>query len=220
MGDKCIMPKPASAVLASLRAERVIALIRADGPAALLDCSRALSAGGLNCIELTMTTPGAIEMTRSLTRQLPHVVVGLGTVLDADTACAGIAAGAQFIVTPSVRPEVIKACRDIGVPVLCGALTPTEIYSAWEQGADVVKIFPAEFFGPAYLRSIKAPFPQIELLPTGGVTPATLGDFLRAGAFATAAGSALVSAAALKSGDWAAITERAREFAAAAKQAL
>lgn len=220
MRDKWTMPRPASAVLASLRAERVIALIRADGPAALLACSGALSAGGLNCIELTMTTPGAIEMTERVSRELPHVVVGLGTVLDADTACAGISAGAQFIVTPAVRPEVIRACRDIGVPVLCGALTPTEIYSAWEQGADVVKIFPAEFFGPAYLRSIKGPFPQIELLPTGGVTPETLGDFLRAGAFAAAAGSSLVSAAALKSGDWAAVTERARQFAAAAKRAL
>lgn len=211
------MPKPASDVLASIRAEKVIALIRANDQAGLLACAKALSAGGLNCIELTMTTPGAIEMTEKTSKELPHVVVGLGTVLDADTACAGISAGAQFIVTPTVRPEVVKVCREIGVPVLCGALTPTEIYSAWELGADVVKIFPAEFFGPTYLRSIKAPFPQIELLPTGGVTPETLGDFLRAGAFAAAAGSALVSAAALKSGDWAAITARARQFAAAAR---
>ena len=218
--DKGPMPKPASEVLASIRAEKVIALIRADGPASLLDCARALSAGGLNCIELTMTTPGAIDMAQTLCRELPQIVTGLGTVLDADTACAGIAAGAQFIVTPIVRPEVVKACRDIGVPVLCGALTPTEIYSAWEQGADVVKVFPAEFFGPAYLRSLKGPFPQIDLLPTGGVTPETLGDFLRAGAFATAAGSALVSGAALKAGDWAAITARARQFAAAAARAL
>jgi len=146
-------------------------------------------------------------------------MLGLGTVLDADTASAGIAAGAQFIVTPIVRPEVIKVCRDTGAPVLCGALTPTEIYAAWEQGADVVKIFPAEFFGPAYIKSIKAPFPQVELLPTGGVTPETVGDFLRAGAFATAAGSALVSAAALKARDWAAITARARQFVAATRAA-
>ncbi|HXQ81777.1 MAG TPA: bifunctional 4-hydroxy-2-oxoglutarate aldolase/2-dehydro-3-deoxy-phosphogluconate aldolase [Opitutaceae bacterium] len=213
------MAKSASAVLAAIRAQAVIALIRADGPANLLGCAKALSAGGLNCIELTMTTPGAIDMLAEVSRELPQIMLGLGTVLDADTASAGIAAGAQFIVTPIVRPEVIKVCRDTGAPVLCGALTPTEIYAAWEQGADVVKIFPAEFFGPAYIKSIKAPFPQVELLPTGGVTPETVGDFLRAGAFATAAGSALVSAAALKARDWAAITARARQFVAATRAA-
>ena len=159
-------------------------------------------------------------MVAKVSRELPHIMLGLGTVLDADTACAGIAAGAQFIVTPAVRPEVIKVCRDTGAPVLCGALTPTEIYAAWEDGANVVKIFPSEFFGPAYIKSIKGPFPQIELLPTGGVTPETVGDFLKAGAFAAAAGSALVSAAALKAGDWAAITARARQFAAAVRAAL
>ncbi|HMD61742.1 MAG TPA: 2-dehydro-3-deoxyphosphogluconate aldolase, partial [Opitutaceae bacterium] len=106
------MPKSASDVLRALRDEKIIALIRADGPASLLECAKALSAGGLSCIELTMTTPGAIEMTARVSREMPHIVPGLGTVLDADTACAGIAAGAQFIVTPTVRPEVIKVCRD------------------------------------------------------------------------------------------------------------
>jgi len=213
------MPKKAAEVLEALRADKVIALIRADSSESLLECAKALSAGGLNCIELTMTTPGAVEMTARVARELPHIVLGLGTVLDAATARAGIAAGAQFIVTPAVRPEVIKACRESSVPVLCGALTPTEIHAAWELGADVVKVFPAEFFGPAYIKSIKAPFPRIELLPTGGVTPETVGDFLRAGSFATAAGSALVSAGALKARDWAAITSRARQFVAAASAA-
>lgn len=206
-------------VLARLKAEKVIALIRADSPASLLDCARALSAGGLNCIELTMTTPGAIELCAQVARELPQVLLGLGTVLDADTARRGIAAGAKFIVTPAVRPEVIMACRVTGVPILGGALTPTEIYNSWELGVDVVKIFPAEFFGPAYIKSIRAPFPKIELMPTGGVTPETVGEFLKNGAFATAAGSALVSPAALKSGDWAAITARAKQFVAAANQA-
>jgi len=213
------MSTSAEGVLESIRAEKVIALIRADGSDSLLECAAALCAGGLNCLELTMTTPGALEMTARVARELPHLVLGLGTVLDADTARAGIEAGARFIVTPAVRPEVIGVCRELGVPVLCGALTPTEIYSAWEQGADVVKIFPAEFFGAPYIKSIKAPFPRIELLPTGGVTPETLGDFLRAGAFATAAGSALVSPAALRARDWAAISARARVFVAAAKAA-
>jgi 2-dehydro-3-deoxyphosphogluconate aldolase/(4S)-4-hydroxy-2-oxoglutarate aldolase len=206
-------------VLARLKSEKVIALIRADSSASLLDCARALSAGGLNCIELTMTTPNAIECCAQVAKELPQVLLGLGTVLDADTARKGIAAGAKFIVTPCVRPAVIAACQEAGVPVLGGALTPTEVYTSWELGVDVVKIFPAEFFGPAYIKSVKAPFPKIQVMPTGGVTPETVGEFLKAGAFATAAGSALVAAAALKAGDWAAITARARQFVAAANQA-
>ena len=207
-----------SDILARLKSDKVIALIRADSSASLLDCARALSAAGLNCIELTMTTPNALELCAQVAKELPQVLLGLGTVLDADTARRGIAAGAKFIVTPAVRPEVIKACNAAGVPVLSGALTPTEACNAWDAGADVIKIFPAEFFGPAYIKSLKAPFPQMEFLPTGGVTPETVGDFLKAGAFATAAGSALVAPAALKAGDWAAITARARQFVAAANK--
>lgn len=206
-------------ILHRIKSEKVIALIRADSPASLLECARALSAGGLNCIELTMTTPGAIELCAQVSRELPDVLLGLGTVLDADTARKGIAAGAKFIVTPCLRPTVIAVCREAGVPILSGALTPTEAYHAHELGADVIKVFPAEFFGPAYIKSLKAPFPQIEFMPTGGVTPETVGDFLKAGAFATAAGSALVAAAALKAGDWPAITARAKQFVAAANAA-
>lgn len=205
-------------ILQRLRAQKVIALIRADSADNLIGCARALAAGGLGAIELTMTTPGAIEMCARVARELPDVLLGLGTVLDADTAKRGLAAGAKFIVTPAVRPEVIRACNAAGVPILSGALTPTEACTAWDAGADVIKIFPAEFFGPAYIKSLKAPFPKMEFLPTGGVTPETVGDFLKAGAFATAAGSALVAPAALKSGDWAAITNRAREFVAAANK--
>ena len=206
-------------VLNRIKSEKVIALIRADGPDSLLECARALSAGGLNCIELTMTTPGAIELCAKVSKELPQVLLGLGTVLDADTARKGIAAGAKFIVTPAVRPEVIKACKEAGVPILGGSLTPTEVYTSWELGVDVIKIFPAEYFGPAYIKSIKAPFPKIELMPTGGVTPETVGEFLKNGAFATAAGSALVNPTALKNKDWAAITARAKEFVAAAAKA-
>jgi 2-dehydro-3-deoxyphosphogluconate aldolase/(4S)-4-hydroxy-2-oxoglutarate aldolase len=205
-------------VLNRIKSEKVIALIRADGPDSLLECARALSAGGLNCLELTMTTPGALELCAKVSKELPQVLLGLGTVLDAETARKGIAAGAKFIVTPAVRPEVIKACNEAGVPVLGGSLTPTEVYTSWELGADVIKIFPAEFFGPAYIKSMKGPFPKIEIMPTGGVTPETVGEFLKNGAFATAAGSALVSPAALKNKDWAAITARAKEFVAAANK--
>jgi 2-dehydro-3-deoxyphosphogluconate aldolase/(4S)-4-hydroxy-2-oxoglutarate aldolase len=206
-------------VLQRIKGGKVIALIRAESPASLVECARALAAGGLSCIELTMTTPGAVDLCAQVAREMPGVLLGLGTVLDAETARAGIAAGARFIVTPALRPTVIAACQAAGVPVLSGALTPTEVYNAWELGADVIKIFPAEFFGPAYIRSLKAPFPQIKFLPTGGVTPETVGDFLRAGAFATAAGSALVSPSALKSGNWPAITARAAQYVAAARAA-
>lgn len=208
-----------SDALSKIKTERVVALIRADSSDGLLDCARALAAGGLTSIELTMTTPGAIRMLEKATAELPEFLFGLGTVLDAETARAGILAGARFIVTPAVRPEVVQIARRYGVPVLCGALTPTEIIQAWEAGADAVKVFPAEFFGPAYIKSVKAPLPHIELVPTGGVTSDNVGEFLKAGAMATAAGSSLVDAKALKERNWGAITAKARAFAEAVSRA-
>lgn len=200
------------AVLQKLKTEKVVAIIRADSPDGLLDCAKALAAGGLTSIELTMTTPGAIKMLERATAEMPDFVWGLGTVLDTETARAGILAGASFIVTPALRPDVIELCRRYTVPVFAGALTPTEIIAAWEAGTDAVKVFPAEFFGPAYIKSVKAPFPQIEVVPTGGVSPTTIGDFIKAGAFAAAAGSALVDNKALKEKNWAAITANAQAF--------
>jgi 2-dehydro-3-deoxyphosphogluconate aldolase/(4S)-4-hydroxy-2-oxoglutarate aldolase len=203
------------AVLQKIRTEKVIGLIRADSSDGLLDCARALAAGGLTSIELTMTTPGAIRMLEKATAELPDFLFGLGTVLDAETARAGILAGAKFIVTPAVRLDVIETCKRYSVPIMCGALTPTEILTVWEAGADAVKIFPAEFFGPAYIKSIKGPLPQIELVPTGGVNEINVGEFLRAGAYATAAGSSLIEAKAFKEKNWAAITAKAKAFTAA-----
>lgn len=202
--------------LQRIKSEKVIALIRADGPDHLLECAQALSAGGIRIIELTMTTPDAIEVLATVSRELPEVMFGLGTVLDEATVAKGLSAGAHFIVTPAVKPDIIAACKRLQVPILAGALTPTEVAHAWDLGADVIKIFPAEFFGPAYIRSLKGPFPGIKFLPTGGVTPGTLGAYLKAGAFAAAAGSALVSPGSLKARDWPAITARAREFTEAA----
>lgn len=200
------------AILSKLRDEKVIALIRADNPDGLLDCAKALADGGLTSIELTMTTPGAIRILEKATAALPDFLFGLGTVLDAETARMGILAGARFIVTPALRPDVITLCQRYSVPLFCGALTPTEVITAWESGADAAKIFPAEFFGPAYIKSLKAPFPQVEMVPTGGVNPDNVGDFIKAGAFATAAGSSLVEAKALKEKNWAAITAKAQAF--------
>lgn len=201
-----------AAVLQKLSTEKVLALIRADGPDGLLDCARALAEGGLTSIELTMTTPGAIRILEKATAELPDFLFGLGTVLDAETARVGILAGARFIVTPALRPEVITMCKRYSIPVFSGALTPTEVINAWECGADAAKIFPAEFFGPAYIKSLKAPLPQVELVPTGGVTAENVGEFIKAGAFATAAGSSLVDAKSFKDRNWAAITAKARAF--------
>jgi 2-dehydro-3-deoxyphosphogluconate aldolase/(4S)-4-hydroxy-2-oxoglutarate aldolase len=202
------------AILAKIKAEKVIALIRADSSDGLLDCARALAAGGLTSIELTMTTPGAIAMIKLACHELPDFIFGLGTVLDANTAREGIEAGAKFIVTPGFRPDVIAHCRSVGVPIFSGALTPTEIINTWDAGADAVKIFPAEFFGPAYIKSIKGPLPHIPLVPTGGVNAENVGEFLKAGAYATAAGSSLVEAKALKEKNWAAVTAKAKAFVA------
>ncbi len=203
------------AILAKFKAEKVIALIRADSPDGLLDCARALAAGGLTSIELTMTTPGAIRMLEKATAELPDFLFGLGTVLDAETARAGILAGAKFVVTPGVRLDVIEMCQRYRVPIFCGAFTPTEIITVAEAGADAAKIFPAEFFGPNYIKSVKAPLPHVEMVPTGGVNENNVGDFLKAGAFAVAAGSSLVDGKAFKEKNWAAITAKAKAFAAA-----
>lgn len=203
------------AILSKLKQQKVVAIIRAESSDGLLDCAKALAEGGLTSIELTMTTPGAIPMIEKVSAQFPDFIFGLGTVLDTETARAGILAGAKFIVTPALKPEVITLCRRYGIPVFPGALTPTEILTAWEAGADAVKVFPAEFFGPSYLKAVKAPLPQIEMIPTGGVTPETIGEFLKAGAVAAAAGSALVDAKSLKEKNWAAITGKAKAFVAA-----
>jgi 2-dehydro-3-deoxyphosphogluconate aldolase/(4S)-4-hydroxy-2-oxoglutarate aldolase len=203
------------AILAKFKAEKVIALIRAESPDGLLDCAKALAAGGLTSIELTMTTPGAIRMLEKATAELPDFLFGLGTVLDAETARAGILAGAKFVVTPGVRLDVIETCKRYSVPIFCGAFTPTEIITVWEAGADAAKIFPAEFFGPNYIKSVKAPLPQVEMVPTGGVNETNVGDFIKAGAFAVAAGSSLVDGKAFKERNWGAITAKAKAFAAA-----
>lgn len=200
-------------ILKKLHEQKVVAIIRASGADGLLDCARAMADGGLTSIELTMTTPGAIGLLEKASAAMPDFLFGLGTVLDAQTARDGIAAGAKFIVTPAVRPEVIAVCREQSIPIFGGALTPTEIISTWEAGADAVKIFPAEFFGPRYLGSIKAPFPNVRLVPTGGVTPDTIGDFLKAGAWSTGAGSALVDGKTLAEKDWKTIRMRAKAFA-------
>ncbi len=198
----------------------IVAIIRADNSEQLVDACDALVAGGITAIELTMTTPNAIEVTRTVTSRLgDKVLIGLGTVLDETTARLGILAGAKFIVTPVTRPTVIAVCNRYSIPIAAGAYTPTEAITAHEAGADFVKIFPADQLGTKYIKNILAPLPQLSIIPTGGVDVNTAGEFIKAGCVAVAAGSSLVSKEILKSKDWKKLTETAKAFVAAVRAA-
>lgn len=193
----------------------MIGLVRADIGDDLLPCAEALSKGGITSLEVAMTTPGAVETLQAAAEQLPHFHFGLGTVLDVETARRGILAGAQFIVTPAPRPAVITLCRRFHIPVISGAFTRADLITAHENGADAVKIFPGDQFGPAYVRALQEKFSHIALWPIGGVTPTTVAEFLRAGAAAVFAGCSLVDEQALEEEDWEEITLRAESFARA-----
>jgi len=191
----------------------VVAVIRADSSDQLLDCAKALADGGIRAMEVTMTTPNALGVVREVVEQLSdRVLMGVGTVLDSETARAAILAGARFVVTPVMRPEIIACCRRYAVPIVCGAYTPTEALAAHDAGADFIKIFPADTLGPGYVKALKAPLPQLRLIPTGGVDLNTAGDFIRAGCDAVAAGGSLVSNEILRTADWETLTARARQF--------
>jgi len=172
-------------------------------------------------VEVTMTVPGAIDVIREMVKSSQgRVLVGAGTVLDPETARACMLAGAQFVVSPSLNVKTIEVCRRYGVPVIPGALTPTEVVTAWEAGADVVKVFPCSAVGgPKYLAALKGPLPQIDLIPTGGVSLATAADFLAAGAFALGVGGDLVDTKAIAAGKPEVVTENARKYLAIVEQA-
>ncbi len=191
----------------------VVAIVRLDSSESLHRVAEAIYDGGVRHIEFTMTTPGALRTLEEVTQRLgDRVVLGAGTVLDAETARAAILAGARFIVAPNLDPAVIRLCHRYGVVVMPGALTPTEILQAWELGADVVKVFPCSAFGPDYIKAVLAPLPQVRLAPVGGVDLHNVTDYIRAGATCVGVGSSLVSNALVAGGDWAALTERARGF--------
>jgi 2-dehydro-3-deoxyphosphogluconate aldolase/(4S)-4-hydroxy-2-oxoglutarate aldolase len=194
-----------------IRRTGVIAIMRAQSSDQLLRAADAIREGGVQAIEVTMTTPGALRVVeQAVSRYGEDVLFGAGTVLDAESARAAILAGAQFIVSPTFKASLIEICRRYSIPVMPGAFTPTEALTAWECGADMVKIFPAGFGGPPLIKAIKAPLPQIELVPVGGVNEETTADFVRAGAAAVGVGSALVSRGLLDAGDFPTLTERAR----------
>jgi 2-dehydro-3-deoxyphosphogluconate aldolase / (4S)-4-hydroxy-2-oxoglutarate aldolase len=191
----------------------IVAVIRLRDPGKLRAVVDAIVAGGVRALEVTMTVPGAVELIRGLAPTLPDgFLLGAGTVIDAATARAVIDAGAQFVISPVFRREVIAACHQRGVPAAPGCFTPTEILDAHEAGADIVKVFPATTLGPQYIKDVRAPLPQLKLMPTGGVSPDNAGDWIRAGAVAVAAGSSLLDAKAIESGRYDVITANARRF--------
>jgi 2-dehydro-3-deoxyphosphogluconate aldolase/(4S)-4-hydroxy-2-oxoglutarate aldolase len=204
-----------AAVLKRLQETGLVPVLRAESVEKALALAEAVAAGGVTVLEVTMTVPGAVEVIERLVRDRPEILVGAGTVLDAETARTCILAGAQFVVSPALNVKTIAMCHRYSVAVLPGALTPTEIVTAWEAGADVVKVFPAGAMGGAkYLVSLKGPLPQIKMIPTGGVTLATAMEFLEAGAFALGVGSDLVDAKAMAEGKPDVVTEMARKYLA------
>ncbi len=202
-----------AAVLKEMREIGLVPVLRADSVEKALALATAIAAGGVTVLEVTMTVPGAMRVMRKLAEDRPDILVGAGTVLDPETARMCILEGAQFVVSPAVNVKTIEMCHRYSIAVLPGGLTPTEIVTAWQAGADVVKVFPASAMGGAkYLKNLKAPLPQIELIPTGGVSLGTAGEFLEAGAFALGVGADLVNAKAMAEGRPEVITETARKY--------
>ena len=191
----------------------VVAIMRASSSDQLLGAAEAILAGGVLAIEVTMTTPGALDVIHQATNKFgSQVLFGVGSVLDAETARAAILAGAQFVVCPTLNPATIQICNRYSVPVFPGAYTPTEILTAWEAGADVVKIFPASVGGPDYIKAIRGPLPHIRLAAVGGVDLTTTKKFFQAGVAVVGVGGELVNQKLLDARDFATITERARGF--------
>lgn len=204
---------PKDSILSRILDSGVVAILRAPSGEKLVDVADALMAGGVQAIEVTFTVPGAHRVLEQVASRLgDRIILGAGTVLDPETARTAMLAGAQFIVCPTVNRKVIRLCRRYDIPVMPGALTPTEVLTAWEAGADVVKVFPSDVTGPNYLKILHGPLPQVRLMPTGGVTLQTVADFIRAGACAVGVGGNLVEAKAIAAGDMARIESLARQF--------
>lgn len=197
----------------------IVAVVRFADPRPLVEVVRALAEGGVTVAEVTFTVPNAIDVIREAKRQLgDRVLLGAGTVLDPETARAAFLAGAEFVVAPSLNLDVIRMCRRYDKLVMPGAFTPTEIVTAWEAGADIVKVFPADVVGPAFFKAMRGPLPQVKLMPTGGVDLTTAAEFLKAGAVCLGVGSQLVDPKLVAAGDFARITQLARQYVEIVKQ--
>jgi 2-dehydro-3-deoxyphosphogluconate aldolase/(4S)-4-hydroxy-2-oxoglutarate aldolase len=198
----------------------IIAVVRAKRTEQAVPLAEALVAGGVIAVEITMTTPNAIAAIRAASSKLgERALIGVGTVLDEKTCRAAIEAGAQFIVSPICRRELVPIAQRAGKPIMLGAYTPTEAQLAYDANSDFVKIFPADGLGPNYIKALRAPLPHLKIVPTGGVDLKTIGDFLKAGCVAVGAGSSLISKDVLENDDWPTLTRMAREFVRAAKNA-
>jgi 2-dehydro-3-deoxyphosphogluconate aldolase/(4S)-4-hydroxy-2-oxoglutarate aldolase len=207
-------------IISGLLTPGVVAIIRADNSEQLIDASRALIDGGVSGIEITMTTPNALQVIADAKKTFgDKILAGVGSVLDVKTAEAAIEAGAEYVITPVLKPEVIAYCNRVGKPIFSGSYTPTEAQTAYELGADFIKLFPADGLGPKYISAIRAPLPHLKIVPTGGVDVNTAGDFIKAGCVAVAAGSSLVSKDILKNKDWPKLTALAAQFLAAVAKA-
>jgi 2-dehydro-3-deoxyphosphogluconate aldolase/(4S)-4-hydroxy-2-oxoglutarate aldolase len=208
-------------ILAKIVDEGVIAVIRVASAGEAFAVAKAIRDGGISVIEITFSVPGALDVMKEVTQKFgKEVLLGAGTVLDPETARAALLNGAQFIVTPTLNLDVIKMCKRYSAVVIPGALTPTEILTAWEAGSDLVKVFPiAQVGGPPYIRALKGPLPQIPLVPTGGVNVHNAGEFIKAGAAAIAAGGELVDKKAVAEKTFSIITENARMFLAEVRKA-
>jgi len=192
----------------------LVPVVRASSPDEAKQAIDAIKAGGVNVLEITMTVPGAVKVIEEVVKLYgSEALVGAGTVLDPETATDCLNAGAQFIVSPALNLDTIALCKEKGVPVMPGALTPTEVVTAWNAGADLVKVFPCGSVGGAsYVKNLKAPLPNIKLIPTGGVSLKTAGDFIKAGASALGVGTDLVDIKAIRAGEAHVVTERAKQF--------
>jgi 2-dehydro-3-deoxyphosphogluconate aldolase/(4S)-4-hydroxy-2-oxoglutarate aldolase len=213
-----------SEVLQHIADVGLVPVIRAEAKEEAIRVIDAIEAGGVPLLEITMTVPGALSIIEAVRKREKSAVVGAGTVLDAETARACILAGAQFIASPALNVATIEVCRRYSIAVLAGALTPTEVVTAWSAGADVVKIFPCgSVGGAAYIKALKAPFPQIALVPTGGVSLKTAADLIKAGSFALGVGSDLLDPKAILEEDWntlaTAVSARAREYVRVVQEA-
>jgi len=208
-------------VIKQIKDTGLIPVVRATSADEAMRAIDAIREGGVSVLEITMTVPGAVNVIEQLTKKYgSDVLVGAGTVLDAETARACMLSGAQFVVSPALNLETIECCRRYGVAVLPGALTPTEVVQAWTAGADLVKVFPAGALGGAsYLKALKAPLPHIDLVTTGGVSLKTAADFIKAGASALGVGADLVDLKAIRDGQASVITERAKQFVQIVREA-
>ena len=207
-------------IVSLLKNPGVIAVVRAQKAEQVVPLSEALIAGGVIAIEITMTTPDAIAAIREASGKFGNrALIGVGTVIDGDTCRAAIDAGAEFVVSPICRTDLVPIAQAARRPIMLGSYTPTEAQLAHEAGADFIKIFPADTLGPKYIKALRAPLPHLNLVPTGGVDASNVAEWFKAGVAAVGAGSSLVSSKILSDGAWPELTQRAREFVQAAAQA-